>query len=134
MKDWYRQLKFEYKIVVWSLIVLSSVLILLIPLFFFSLMEIPQGIALGGGAGVIVYIFLGLFNNQEKVKESMVAAVIIMIIRFLVMGGILFLSGWLYYQQGFKAFNMFAVAGGYLVPLIINTILVAKEKMSGDPQ
>ena len=134
MRDWYRLLKIEYKIVVWSLIVLSALSILLIPLYFFSLMEIPQGIALGGGVGVIVYIFLGLFDNPEKPKKSLTITVTIMIVRFLVMAGILFLVGWLYYIVDFKAFNIFATAGGYVIPVIINAILVGKEKMSGGPQ
>ena len=132
MKDWYRQLKLEYKIVVWSLIILSGLIFLLIPLFFVSLMEVPQGIALGGGIGVITYLFLGLFNNKDSPKKSLVLTVITIIIRFLVIAGILFLVGWLYYGKGFKAFNLFAVVGGYMIPLIINVILVRKENGSGD--
>ena len=108
MKDWYRQLKLEYKIVVWSLIVLAGIILVLIPLFFFSLMEVPQGIALGAGVGIITYLFLGLFNNSDSPKKSLVLTVITIIIRFLVIAGILVLVGWLYYAKGVKAFNIFA--------------------------
>ena len=132
MKEWYASLKLEYKIVVWSLLVLAGITLLLIPLFFFSLMEIPQGIALGGGVGTIVYLFLGLFNNKDNPKKSLTLTVITMIVRFLVIAGVLFLVGWLYYAIGFKAFNIFAVAGGYFIPLVINIILVRKENGSGD--
>ena len=132
MKEWYASLKLEYKIVIWSLLVLAGITLLLIPLFFFSLMEIPQGIALGGGVGTIVYLFLGLFNNKDNPKKSLTLTVITMIVRFLVIAGILFLVGWLYYAIGFKAFNIFAVAGGYFIPLVINIILVRKENGSGD--
>lgn len=131
MKDWYKSLKLEYKIVVWSLIILAALTICLIPLFFFSLMEIPQGILLGGGIGVITYLFLGLFNNPEKPKKSLIITTIIIIVRFLIIAGILFLVGWLYYKEDMKAFNIFAVTGGYLLTIVINIILVRKEKVSG---
>ena len=131
MKDLYKSLKLEYKIVVWSLIALAALTICLIPLFFFSLMEIPQGILLGGGIGVITYLFLGLFNNPEKPKKSLIITTIIIIVRFLVIAGILFLVGWLYYKEDMKAFNIFAVTGGYLLTIVINIILVRKEKVSG---
>ena len=132
MKDWYRQLKLEYKIVVWSLIVLAGIILVLIPLFFFSLMEVPQGIALGAGVGIITYLFLGLFNNSDSPKKSLVLTVITIIIRFLVIAGILFLVGWLYYAEGVKAFNIFAVVGGYMFPFVVHIILGRKENGSGD--
>ena len=132
MKNWYQNLKLEYQVVFWSLIVLAILVTLCIPFFFFSLMEIPQGIALGGGIGIITYLFLGLFNNKDNPKKSMVLTVITIIIRFLVIAGILFLVGWLYYAKGMKAFNIFAVAGAYLISLVVNIILVRKENGSGD--
>ena len=132
MKDFYRNLNTEFKTVVWSSIVIASLVILTIPCFFFSLMEIPQGIALGGAVGIIVYLVLGLFNNPDKPKQSLVFTVITIIVRFIVIGGILFLVGWLYYKQGLKAFNIFAVAGGYTVPLVISIILGRKEKADGN--
>ena len=95
-------------------------------------MEIPQGIALGGMVSVIIYLLLGLFNNPDKPKKSMVVTTVIIIIRLLVIAGILFLVGWLYYGLGFKAFNIFAVMGGYFIPLAVNIILVEKEKSSGN--
>lgn len=128
MKDWYLNLKLEYKVVVWSLVVTLGLFTLTIPFYFFSLMEIPQGILLGGITGAIIYIFLGLFSNPEKPKKTIVFTVVTMIIRLLVIAGILFLVGWLYYGLGFKAFNIFAVAGGYFIPLVIHVILVRKER------
>lgn len=128
MKDWYRQLKLEYKVALWSALVISSAIILTIPCFFFSLMEIPQGIALGGGVGILTYLFLGLAENDEDQKKSMVLTIVVIIVRFLVIAGVLFLAGWLYYAQGVKAFNIFAVIGAYIVSIILNIILVRKEK------
>ena len=128
MKDWYRQLKLEYKVALWSALVISSAIILTIPCFFFSLMEIPQGIALGGGVGILTYLFLGLAENDENQKKSMVLTIVVIIVRFLVIAGVLFLAGWLYYAQGVKAFNIFAVLGAYTISIILNLILVRKEK------
>ena len=128
MKDWHRQLKLEYKVALWSALVISSAIILTIPCFFFSLMEIPQGIALGGGVGILTYLFLGLAENDEDQKKSMVITIVVIIVRFLVIAGVLFLAGWLYYAQGVKAFNIFAVIGAYIISIILNIILVRKEK------
>lgn len=128
MKDWYRQLKLEYKVALWSALVISSAIILTIPCFFISLMEIPQGIALGGGVGILTYLFLGLAENDEDQKKSMVLTIVVIIVRFLVIAGVLFLAGWLYYAQGVKAFNIFAVIGAYVISIILNIILVRKEK------
>ncbi len=127
MKDWYRQLRLEYKVVVWSLIVIGTLMLLAIPCYFFSLMEIPNGVALGGGIAVILYLILGLCDTEEKSKKSLVITVVILIIRFLIIAGLLFLVGWLYYKIGFKAFNIFAVAGGYLIPLPVHMIVGRKE-------
>ena len=126
MKDWYKNLKIEYQVSLWSAIVIVGLFILCIPFYFFSLMEIPQGILLGGEISILIYLFLGLFNNPEKPKKSLVVTFVVIAIRLLVIGGILFLVGWLYYRMNVKAFNIFAVAGSYLVPIVIHLILARK--------
>ena len=131
MVNWYRELKLEFQVALWSMIVILGLFVTLIPLYFFKLMEIPQGIVLGGLVAILVYLFLGLFDKREEPMKSIVITVIILIIKFLIIAGLLFLVGWLYYGKGFKQFNIFAVAGGYFIPLIINIILVRKEKESG---
>ena len=128
MKEWYRQLRLEYQVALWSAIVIVGLFVLCIPFYFFSLMEIPQGIALGGTLSILIYIVLGLCNNEEKAKRSMVLTIVVIAIKMLLIGGLLFLVGWLYYGKGMKAFNIFAVAGSYLIPLIIHLVLVRKEK------
>ena len=128
MKEWYANLKLEYRIALWSAIVIVGSFLLCIPFYFFSLMEIPQGILLGGGISILIYLILGLCNNPEKPKKSLVITFVIIAIRLLVIGGILFLVGWLYYQMNVKAFNIFAVMGSYFVPIIINIILAKKER------
>ena len=128
MKDWYKQLRLEYQVAFWSVIVVLGLFVLCIPFFFFSLMEIPQGIALGGITSILIYIVLGLCNNEEKAKRSLVLTIVVIFLKMALIGGLLFLVGWLYYGLGFKAFNIFAVAGSYFIPLIVHLILVRKEK------
>lgn len=128
MKEWYRQLRLEYQVALWSAIVIVGLVILCVPFFFFSLMEIPQGIALGGLLSIIIYIVLGLCNNEEKAKQSLVLTIMVIAVKMVLIAGVLFLVGWLYYGKGFHAFNIFAVAGAYFIPLIVHLILVRKEK------
>ena len=94
-------------------------------------MEIPQGILLGGFLGIIIYLLLGLFDNKDKPKKSLIITSIIIGVRLLLIAGVLFLVGWLYYGLGFKAFNIFAVMFGYFVSLAVNIILVEREKVGG---
>ena len=131
MKAWYLELKIEYRVVVWSLIAIIGLFVSTIPCYFFSLMEIPQGILLGGFLGIIIYLLLGLFDNKDKPKKSLIITSIIISVRLLLIAGILFLVGWLYYGLGFKAFNIFAVMFGYFVSLAVNIILVEREKVGG---
>ena len=131
MKEWYSKLKFEYQIAFWSAIVILGLFILCIPFYFFSLMEIPQGIALGGLYAIIVYLFLGLFNSEEVSKKSLISTIVILILKFFLMALLLVLVGWLYYSKNIKVFNIFAVTGGYFTPLIIHLILSRKEKSRG---
>ncbi len=128
MKEWYAKLRLEYQVALWSSIVIVGAVILCIPFFFFSLMEIPQGILLGGALSILIYIVLGLINNEEKAKRSLVLTIVVIFLKMLLIGGLLFLVGWLYYDKGVHAFNIFAVAGAYFVPLVVHLILVRKEK------
>ena len=131
MVNWYRRLNIDYKTVVWSAIITIVLILLMTPLFFLSWMEIPLGMALGSIIGIITYLLFGLFNNKDKPKTSIGITVGIMVLRFLLIGGILFLVGWLYYYKDIKVFNIFAVAGGYFIALVVSIFLLGKEKRSG---
>ena len=131
MKDWYLKLKLEYQVSFWSLIILSTLTICLIPCYFFKLMEIPNGILLGGLVGTFTYLLLGLFSKKDEEHKTVVITVILMIVRFLLIAGTMFLVGYLYYSKNMKAFNIFAVAGGYLLTIIIHIIVYGKEKVDG---
>lgn len=128
MINWCRRLNIEHQTTVWSIIVTLVLTLLMVPLFFLSWMEIPLGFILGSSIGIITYFLLGLFNNKSKIKMALSMTITIMIIRLLVIGGILFLVGWLYYAKDIRIFNIFAVVGGYFMTIVINIIVVRKEK------
>ena len=130
MKNWYKNLKVEYQVVIWSTLCLFVITAGLIPCFIYGYMDVPLGIALGMGINIIVYLFLGICYNKDNPKKSLFVTVMLLILRLLIIGGVAFLAGWLYYKMDIKIFNIFGVVGGYIVPIIINLIivLVRKEK------
>ena len=127
MKNWYTNLNSSLKTVVWSAIVVAILVILLSPLFFFSLMEIPLGIALGGSVGILNYLILGLIDDKEYKKANLVLTIVTIIVRFLVIAGVLVLVGFLYYKLSIKLFNIFAVAGSYFISFIVSIFILRKE-------
>ena len=128
MKDWYQKLKIEYQIVIWSLLSLAVIMLATIPCYFFGYMDIPLGISLGMGISILIYLFLGIFNNPNKQKRSFAISILILSIRLLIIGGVAFLDGWLYYQKQIRIFNIFGLLGGYLIPVVINLIIAARRK------
>ena len=128
MKDWYQKLKIEYQIVFWSLLSLAVIMLATIPCYFFGYMDIPLGISLGMGISILIYLFLGIFNNPNKQKRSFAISILILSIRLLIIGGVAFLDGWLYYQKQIRIFNIFGLLGGYLIPVVINLIIAARRK------
>jgi hypothetical protein len=127
MKNWYAHLNSNLKTVVWSIIVVAILVIALSPLFFFSLMEIPLGIALGGSVGILNYLILGLIDDKEYKKVNLVLTIVTIIVRFLVIAGVLILVGFLYYKLNIKLFNIFAVAGSYFISFIVSIFILRKE-------
>ena len=90
-------------------------------------MELPFGLLLGGGFGVLSYFVTGLFENKKD--ESYKWAVVISILRFVILGILLFLVGLCYYKWEVKIFNIFTVVGGYSLCLVVLIILfVLKDK------
>lgn len=127
MKYWYAHLNSSLKTAVWSVLVLAILVILLSPLFFFSLMEIPLGIALGGSVGILNYLILGLIDNKENKKVNTTLTIVTIAVRLFVIMGVLVLVGFLYYKQNIKLFNIFAVAGSYFISFIVSIFILRKE-------
>ena len=123
----FQKLNIYHKCSVLSGLFILFLFICFIPFFFFNLMELPLGLLLGGGFGVLSYFVTGLFENKKD--ESYKWAVVISILRFVILGILLFLVGLCYYKWEVKIFNIFTVVGGYSLCLVVLIILfVLKDK------
>ena len=127
MKNWYQKLNIYFKTVFWTAVISFGISVLLIPLFFFSLMEIPLGILFGAFIGILYYVAAGI-NQKNKYEESaMTIDVILIIVRFILFAGALVGLALLYYVADIHIFNIFSFVGSYLLSLLIYILVNRKE-------
>ena len=115
---------------VFSLIVVLLAYLCLIPLIFKGLIKIPNGIALGALINAFVYLVMFLIKDKEERELTIKFSVLVSILRFVLLAGAIILFAILEYKLGMGIFNPIAIAGGYMIPLIIQIIcsLVFGEK------
>ncbi len=128
MKKFYRQLNAYFKTVCWTILITLALFICLIPLFFFNLMELPLGLALGGIFGGIYYLIAGFNQKEDYTKKSLIIDVILLITRFLLFAGAVIGLAFLYYKGEIHLFNVYAFAGAYLISLLTFILISGKEK------
>ena len=109
-----------------SLSIVLALYILLLPFLFISLGEYPNGLILGTLISVIFCFVLGI-NNKKVDKKHTKIIIVMLILRFVVLGIIMTLAGLLYYLANVRAFNLICIAGGYLIPIITVLILASKK-------
>ncbi len=127
MMSQYQKLNVYFKTVLWTSIITIGVCILLIPLFFFSLMEIPLGILLGGFIGILYY-FVASFNQKDEYNHTALTIDVVLIIaRFVIFAGALIGLALMYYKANIHIFNIFSFVGSYLLSLLIYMIISRKE-------
>ena len=102
--------------------------LLMIPLIIFNWGEISYGLALGEFISFIFCLITGIFDSSKKEIRNKGFLITMIILRLLVLAGVLLLVGYLYYTKGIHIFNIFAVVGGYFIPLIILMILALRER------
>ena len=102
--------------------------LLMIPLIIFNWGEISYGLALGEFISFIFCLITGIFDSSKKEIRNKGFLITMIILRLLVLGGVLLLVGYLYYTKGIHIFNIFAVVGGYFIPLVILIILALRER------
>ena len=127
MKEWYQKLNIYHKTGILSLICGIITLILLIPLFFFNLKDVPLGIILGASFGALFYFIIGFNQRNAYSKKAMTIDIIVIILRFVLFAGALIGLALLYYLAKVRIFNIFAFAGAYLMSLLVYLILSRKE-------
>ena len=111
-----------------EMVILLVTISCMTPLFINKHQDIPLGLLLGGLCGGIPLALFSLFNKKEENSRSLKFTIIIIVIRFLLVGGTLVLSGFLYYKQGIKIFNLFATLGGYVLSTICLAIVLLISK------
>ena len=107
---------------VFSLIVVLLAYLCLIPLIFKGLIKIPNGIALGALINAFAYLVMFLIKDKEERELTIKFSVIVSILRFVLLAGAIILFAILEYKLGMGIFNPIAIAGGYMIPLIIQII------------
>ena len=128
MKNWYAQLTPIYKATFVSFIAVVVAYISLIFGYFVNKIDLPNGLILGGGIGVLSYLALAIIEKREKEKEKPVLTIIITILRYLLIAAAVVISALSQYKWGYKIINPFTAVGGYLIPLVIYLVITLVEK------
>ena len=126
MKKWFSQLNICYKTAFINAAIVMVAALATLFLIWFNYGEIPFGILLGGIIGTASYVFMGSVDNNTNKRA--IATIILTVVRFLIIGAVIFLAAWLYYKLELHYFNVFAVAGSYLVSPIVLAIVYGKER------
>lgn len=125
---WLNKLSNPFKVALLSLFAVIVVFLGLVFGYFINLQDLPNGLLAGGLLGSLSYLIIGFIERIEEKKHLLVWTVIFTIIRFLLIGGLLFLAALLQYKYGYKVMNVFTVLGGYLISLIVYIIVLVLEK------
>ena len=129
MKEKFQALNVFHRCFVISFIVSLGLFICMIPLIIFNWGEIPFGLLLGEFVSYLSYFVLGFVVKSKPVsKKSNSLIVTVLIVRVLILAIVSVGVAFLYYKYNHRIFNLFAVMGGYFIPLIVLIILVIKEK------
>ena len=129
MKEEKQALNVFHRTFVISFVVSLVLFLLTIPFIFFDLAEIPFGLLLGEFISYLSYFVLGFVVKSKPVsKKSNSLIVTVLIVRVLILAIVSVGVAFLYYKYNHRIFNLFAVMGGYFIPLIVLIILVIKEK------
>ena len=129
MKEKFQALNVFHRCFVISFIVSLGLFICMIPLIIFNWGEIPFGLLLGEFVSYLSYFVLGFVVKSKPVsKKSNSLIVTVLIVRVLILAIVSVGAAFLYYKYNHRIFNLFAVMGGYFIPLIVLIILVIKEK------
>ena len=129
MKEKFQALNVFHRCFVISFIVSLGLFICMIPLIIFNWGEIPFGLLLGEFVSYLSYFVLGfVVKSKPTSKKSNSLIVTVLIVRVLILAIVSVGVAFLYYKYNHRIFNLFAVMGGYFIPLIVLIILVIKEK------
>ena len=127
MKERYQKLNTYFKTGIWTLVIASILVILLIPLFFFNLLDIPLGILLGAIFSAGFHFLIGLNQRDKYSRKALNIDIFLIIMRFVLFAIAIVGLALLYYLAKVRLFNIFGFAGAYLFGLFIYLFLSRKE-------
>ena len=116
------------KIAFYLALVSLCAFILLIPCFFFNLMDVPLGVIFGGTIISLTYLLEGIAENVDNKKGTVTLTIIMIAVKLLIIGASLVIICFMYYRWGLPIFNPFAYVGVYTLAIIINVIVHIKER------
>lgn len=123
MISWYKNLDIYIKTCVTTAFVSLIVFLGCIPLYFYNLGEIPNGIALGGAVSALLFLLYEVGKDSPRLKGT----IILNVIRFGLVIALLFVTTFLYYKLEIQIFNVFAVVGMFFASTIIFVVLSLLE-------
>jgi len=133
MNEKFHSLNIYFKTFILAVIFSFFSFILLLPLAIFGWMEIPLGLIVGEVISFTSYLVFGLVDKRgvnDKKSNRMIVAVLI--VRVLLLAIVSTLSALLYYYFNHHIFNVFAIIGGYFIPLIIFIVLALLERKKNE--
>ena len=129
MKEKKQALNVFYKTFFYSFIGSLVIFLLTIPFLFFDLGEITFGLLLGEFVSYMSYFAIGFIEKKNPITKPGTAPLIaVLIIRVTILALVIVVSALLYYQYNHHIFNVIAIAGGYLIPLVILIVVALKER------
>ena len=97
-------------------------------LFFNGYSDIPLGILLGGFVIGGLNIIAGIVEKKDEQKNSSVASIIMIIVRFIVLIACMIIIALMNYRWDVKIFNLYAFVGVYTVSIITLVITYLTER------
>lgn len=128
MKKRFSLLSIQLKTLLISLAVAAIINLALIPLIVINMYDIVVGIDIGIFLHCIYFGVDHLVSKQRNRKQNMTLMVVMLIVKFLILGGVLLFFGYLSYSLEIKIANIIAIVGGYTVPIIVMMICLLLER------
>lgn len=129
MKEKFQALNVFHRTFVISFIVSLGLFILMIPFLFFNLGEISFGLILGEFVSYLFCFIMGFIDKtRPDSKKSSAFLITALIMRLLILALVSVVAAYLYYKLNHHIFNVFAIIGGYFIPLAILIINLIKER------
>lgn len=128
MKKWFCNLSTSYKTALLTTLLVVIGLLSTLFGYFVKLPELPNGMILGGLVGILSYVLMGLVEPYDEKRQKPTLTIVVIILRFVLVAVTVLLSALLYYKSNCHIFNLFAVAGSYLLSLVAFIIVNLMEK------